>query len=46
MNPETQRFIKEHEKDDIFFLKLHYSNVSNVDIDLAIRQITGKQKVK
>jgi len=46
MNPETQRFIKEHEKDDIFFLKLHFSNVSNVDIDLAIRQITGKQKVK
>ena len=46
MNLETQRFIKEHEKDDIFFLKLHYSNVSNVDIDLAIRQITGKQKVK
>ena len=46
MNPETQRFIKEHEKDDIFFLKLHYNNVSNVDIDLAIRQITGKQKVK
>jgi len=46
MNPETQRFIKEHEKDDIFFLKLHYSNVSNVDVDLAIRQITGKQKVK
>ena len=46
MNLETQRFIKVHEKDDIFTLKLQYSKDSNVDIELAIRQITGNQKIK
>jgi len=46
MNLETQRFIKEHEKEDIFTIKLQYSKNTEVDIELAIRQITGKQKVK
>jgi 16S rRNA G966 N2-methylase RsmD len=46
MNTETQHFIFEHEKDDIFLLKLKYNNDSKVDIELAIRQITGKQKIK
>jgi len=46
MNLETQRFIKEHETEDIFTLKLQYSKDSDVDIELAIRQITGRQKVK
>lgn len=46
MNTETQHFIFEHEKDDIFSLKLKYKNDSKVDIELAIRQITGKQKIK
>ncbi|MDD4969709.1 MAG: SAM-dependent methyltransferase [Paludibacter sp.] len=46
MNTETKRFIAYHEKDDIFTLKLNYKSDSGVDIDLAIRQINGKQKVK
>ncbi len=46
MNQETKQFITEHGKDDVFALKLKYKNDSQVDIDLAIRQIIGKQKVK
>ncbi|MDP4239182.1 MAG: SAM-dependent methyltransferase [Bacteroidota bacterium] len=46
MNEETKRFITEHGKEDIFTLKLKYRNNSEVNIDLAIRQITGKQKIK
>ena len=46
MNKNTKRFIAEHEKDDIFALKLNYRNNSEIDIELAIRQIIGKQKVK
>lgn len=46
MNQKTKQFITEHEKDDIFALKLQYRNDSEIDIDLAIRQIIGKQKVK
>ena len=46
MNTETQHFIIEHEKDDLFSLKLNYKNDSKVDIEMAIRQIHGKQKIK
>jgi len=46
MNKETKQFIALHEKEDIFALKLKYKNVPGIDIDLAIRQITGKQKIK
>lgn len=46
MNQKTKQFIAEHEKDDIFTLKLQHRNDSEIDIDLAIRQIIGKQKVK
>jgi len=46
MNKETKQFIASHEKDDIFALKLQHRSDSGVDIDLAIRQITGKQKIK
>lgn len=46
MNKETEQFIAQHEKDDIFSLKLLNKPESNVDIDLALRQITGKQKIK
>jgi len=46
MNTETKLFITRHEKDDIFALKLNYKSESGVDLDLAIKQINGKQKIK
>jgi len=46
MNIETKQFIATHEKEDIFALKLKYKTESEVDINLSIRQITGKQKIK
>jgi len=46
MNTETKHFITAHEKDDVFTLKLNYKSDSEVDIDLAIRQINGRQKVR
>jgi hypothetical protein len=46
MNNETKEFIALHEKEDIFALKLKYQNIPGIDIELAIRQITGKQKIK
>jgi len=46
MNNETKEFIALHEKEDIFALKLKYRNIPGIDIELAIRQITGKQKIK
>jgi len=46
MNKETKQFIAGHEKEDIFDLKLKYKNTPGIDIELAIRQIAGKQKIK
>lgn len=46
MNQETKQFITEHSKDDVFALRLKYKNDPQIDIELAIRQIIGKQKVK
>jgi hypothetical protein len=46
MNQATKQFISEHEKDDIFALKLKYKHETDIDIDLAIRQIAGRQRIK
>ena len=46
MNNETIKFITNHENDDVFTLKLEFGSNPHVDIDLAIRQIAGRQKVK
>lgn len=46
MNKETKQFILQHEHDDIFDLKLQNKQESEVDIDLALRQITGRQKIR
>ncbi len=46
MNPETSNFIKEHLTDDIHRLALQSARYPLVDMDFAIRQIAGKQKIK
>lgn len=46
MNKETAQFISDHIKDNLFDLRLLKKLPSGVDIELAIRQITGKQKIK
>src|ERR1035437_2198549 len=46
MNIQTKQFITDHEMDDIFELKLNFRSDTETDIDLAIRQIAGKQKIK
>lgn len=46
MNNETLKFITNHENIDVFTLRLQFGNNPQVDIDLAIRQIAGRQKVK
>ena len=46
MNQETKAFIAKNERSDIFKLSLQFKVESNVDLDLAIRQINGKQKIK
>ena len=46
MNDKTKQFISKHENDDLFTLKLHHKINQEVDIDVAIRQITGRQKIK
>jgi len=46
MNRQTKQFIADHGKEDIFALKLHFRSDSEIDVDLAIRQIAGRQKIK
>lgn len=46
MNKETAQFISDHINDNLFELRLIKKLPRGVDIDLAIRQITGKQKIK
>jgi len=46
MNEETKRFITEHEQDNVHNLSLQSSHYKNIDIDFAIRQIVGKQKIR
>jgi len=46
MNIATQKYITDHENDDIFSLSLSIRNNKEVDHELAIRQIRGRQKMK
>lgn len=46
MNHETKEYIAKHEQDDIYALCLKARNDKNIDYELAIRQIKGKQKIK
>lgn len=46
MNQATREFIAQHLHSDLYSLSLLASKNPEVDIPLAIRQITGKQKVK
>ncbi|MBP8904260.1 MAG: SAM-dependent methyltransferase [Paludibacteraceae bacterium] len=46
MNEATLHFIRMHENDDVHSLMLLASKYPEVNIQAAIRQITGKQKVK
>ncbi len=46
MTPETQRFILEHSLDDVRQLALQSARFPQIDMALALRQITGRQKVK
>lgn len=46
MTPETQRFILEHSLDDVRQLALQSARFPQIDMALALRQITGRQKVR
>ncbi len=46
MNQATQEFIRTHEKDDIFAISLAARSSDEIDYQLAIRQINGRQKIK
>lgn len=46
MNFATRQYINDHENDDIFNLSLNIRNNKEVDHELAIRQIRGRQKIK
>ena len=46
MNEATRKFIYEHPDDDVNILSLQASRFPGVDMPFAIRQISGKQKIK
>lgn len=46
MNENTRNFIEKHQNDDVHALSLLSEKYPDVDMQLAIRQITGKQKTK
>ncbi|MHB9056631.1 MAG: class I SAM-dependent methyltransferase [Paludibacteraceae bacterium] len=46
MNEATSNFILDHVNDDVHSLLLQAAKYPEVDMQLAIRQITGKQKIK
>ena len=46
MNQATRIFIDEHTNDDVTLLSLQAARFPDVDIPFAIRQISGKQKVR
>ncbi|HLP05179.1 MAG TPA: hypothetical protein VK152_07100 [Paludibacter sp.] len=46
MNEKTREFIYRHANEDVFDLKLKYGRVDELDIELAVRQISGRQKMK
>lgn len=46
LSPDLLDFVYEHEKDDIRILALQAKKYSNIDIELAIRQIQGRKIAK
>lgn len=46
MNKSTQEFIQQHINDDVLQLGLQRTKYPDVDYSLAIRQISGRQKLK
>ena len=46
MNFETQQFILEHTNDDVHFLALQSHRFPQIDMSFALRQITGRQKIR
>ncbi|MDD3323055.1 MAG: SAM-dependent methyltransferase [Paludibacter sp.] len=46
MNEDTKQFIADHLKEDVHQLSLKTNRNKLIDIDLAIRQIAGRQKIK
>lgn len=46
MNEQTRKFIVEHEHDDVFDLSLQLKKNTEVDTNLVIRQINGRNKIK
>jgi 16S rRNA G966 N2-methylase RsmD len=46
MDKQTEKFIREHLRDDVIQLGLQSKRYPDVDIQLAIKQISGLQKVK
>lgn len=46
MDEQTTEFILEFENADILQLALHSKKFPNIDVQLAIRQILGRQKIK
>lgn len=46
MNNKTQQFIKDHINDDVHQLALNANRFPDIDMDLAVRQILGKQKIR
>jgi len=46
MNQETRQFIFDNKDADVFVIALQSDRFPKVDMSLAIRQITGKQKIK
>ena len=46
MNQATRIFIDEHTNDDVALLSLQAARFPDVDMPFAIRQISGKQKVR
>ncbi len=46
MEDKTKEFINKHLNEDIHTLSLRHKNDSSIDIELALRQIVGKNKAK
>lgn len=46
MDSKTKEFINKHLNDDIHTLSLRYKNDRTIDLELALRQIVGKNKAK
>lgn len=46
MNFETQQFILEHSNDDVQLLALQANRFPQIDMNFALRQIKGRQKIR